>query len=324
MRPAWRPGDEVPGARHTAVNRFATGRFGLRCMRTTPLTCPRLQAPIVLAHGLFGFARIGVGPLTFASYFRGIPDFLRAGGNRVLVTHVHPTAGIARRAETLGEQILEAFPKEPVHVVAHSMGGLDARELLADPSWAGQVLSLTTIGTPHLGSSLADFAQMRVGRIYRLLEALKIDHRGFLDVTCEAAREFDRRTPAPAHVPCFSVAGHPPADEVSWPLWRLNAILQEVEGPNDGLVSVDSALAFGTPLPTWPLDHFRQMDWLVPAAPDVLGCEVRGRYTQVIDNLARLGFAASDTTQRGAGEGEILAAGPVLPGTACESISLSA
>jgi triacylglycerol lipase len=104
---------------------------------THPLTpaCPRLQAPIVLAHGLFGFRRIGLGPVTLAWYFRGIPAILQAAGNRVLVTRVHPTAGVSRRARKLGEQILEAFPDEPVHLIGHSMGGLDARELIADPAW---------------------------------------------------------------------------------------------------------------------------------------------------------------------------------------------
>ena len=58
----------------------------------------RLQAPIVLAHGLFGFSRIGIGPLTLTSYFRGIPQALREAGNRVLVTRVHPIASIDFRA----------------------------------------------------------------------------------------------------------------------------------------------------------------------------------------------------------------------------------
>src|SRR5258708_6200612 len=101
-----------------------------RPVRLTPLTCTRLKAPIVLAHGLFGFSRIGLGPLTFASYFRGIPAFLRAAGTRVLVTRVPPIAGVARRAEKLGRQIQEQSPDEPVHLIGHSMGGLDARALL--------------------------------------------------------------------------------------------------------------------------------------------------------------------------------------------------
>ena len=63
------------------------------------------------------------------------------------------------------------------------MGGLDARRLLADPAWRRRVLSLTTIGTPHLGTALADFAKLRVGRVFRLLNALGIDPQGCLDIT---------------------------------------------------------------------------------------------------------------------------------------------
>ena len=118
---------------------------------------------------------------------------MEAAGNRVLVTRVQPIAGVERRARRLGEQIVRAFGDEPVHLIGHSMGGLDARRLLADESWQERILSLTTIGTPHLGSSLADFAKLRVGRVYRLLEALKIDPQGCLDVTRKAARRFHER-----------------------------------------------------------------------------------------------------------------------------------
>ena len=248
--------------------------------------CPALRAPIVLAHGLFGFRRIGLGSVTLASYFRGIPAILREAGNRVLVTRVHPTAGVGRRSHKLGEQILDAFPGEPVHLIGHSMGGLDARALLADPAWRGRVLSLTTIATPHLGSSIADFAKLRVGRIYALLERLGVEHRGFLDVTPGAAAEFNRRTPWPPGVPAFSVAGDPPRDEVCWPLRRLHLALGEMEGPNDGLVSVRSATAFGQPLPDWPVDHLRQMNWLAPDESDASVPRVAGLYAGVVANLA--------------------------------------
>jgi triacylglycerol lipase len=257
---------------------------------THPLTppCPRLRSPIVLAHGLFGFRRIGLGPLTLAWYFRGIPAILQGAGNRVLVTRVHPTAGVARRAKRLGEQILQAFPDEPVHLIGHSMGGLDARALVADPAWKGRVLSLTTIATPHLGSTIADFAKLRVGRIYDLLEKLGVEHRGFLDVTPGAAAEFNRRTPLPDWLPAFSVAGDPPHDEVSWPLRRLHQALGEMEGPNDGLVSVQSATAFGQPLPDWPVDHLRQMNWLSPEVPSSTCPKVARLYAEVVENLARI------------------------------------
>ncbi len=227
-----------------------------------PAKIPRLNAPIVLAHGLFGFTRVGLGPITLTPYFRSIPQALTAAGNRVLITRVPSIAGVERRAARLGEQILKTFPDEPVHVIGHSMGGLDARRLLANPAWQQRILSLTTIGTPHLGTALADFAKLRVGRIFRLLSSMGIDPQGCLDITRRAARQFHRRYPAPTDIPCISIAGTPTPETVCWPLTRTFAALSELEGSNDGLVPLHSALAFGTPLPHWPVDHLRQMNWM--------------------------------------------------------------
>jgi triacylglycerol lipase len=254
------------------------------------VTFPRLDAPIVLAHGLGGFARIGVGPMTLTTYFRGIPEAMESSGNRVLVTRVPPLAGVETRARRLGERIEAAFGDQPVHLIGHSMGGLDSRRLISDPAWRRRVLSLTTIGTPHLGSWLADFAKLRVGRVYRLLERMGVDPRGCLDVTRGEAGRFHERNPAPADVPCFCVAGEPAVESVCWPLRRFHAILAELDGPNDGLVSTESAHAFGTPLPVWPADHLRQMNWLVNGWAHYVGPLPLELYAQVIAHLASLGF----------------------------------
>lgn len=244
-----------------------------------------LHAPVVLAHGLFGFERIGLGPFTLATYFRGIPEFLRSLGLRVLVTRVHPTAGIRRRAGLLGERIRAVFPNEPVHILGHSMGGLDARELLTDPGWSGRVLSLTTVATPHLGSTLAEAARKRFGPVYRFLKAIGWDHEGFLDLTPERARRWHESTPPPDGLPCFSVAGDPPPDDVCFLLRRVHATMSRWEGPNDGMVSVRSSEAFGTPLPVWPTDHLQQMNWWtgyprLKVPPKVAAC-----YASVVENL---------------------------------------
>jgi len=254
----------------------------------------RLKAPIILAHGLFGFSRIGLGPLTLTSYFRGIPQALRESGNRVLTTRVHPIASIDFRAQRLGFRIDTFFPDEPVHIIGHSMGGLDARRLLAEPGWRDRILSLTTVGTPHTGSILADFAKLKVGRIYRLLNAMGIDYRGFLDVTRQAARRFGRRYGPIVDLPCFSIAGEPAFEDVAWPLRRLYEALGEMEGPNDGLVPVESALAFGQAIEPWPLDHLRQMNWLTHVRNEADALDVPAYYGRIIQNLIDLGFGADD------------------------------
>jgi triacylglycerol lipase len=241
---------------------------------------------VVLAHGLFGFERIGVGPWTLATYFRGIPEFLRAMGLRVIVTRVHPTAGIAFRSRKLGERINEVYPRGPLHIIGHSMGGLDARQLIADEEWASRVLSLTTIATPHLGTSLSVAATARLGPVYRLLRSVGWDHQGFLDLLPDAARRWQEALHAPAGIPHFSVAGNPAPEAVCRPLRRLYDHLAEEEGANDGLVSVASATGSGTVLDPSPVDHLRQMNWCTGLPGRVVRSDVRRLYRRVVQTIA--------------------------------------
>src|SRR5438445_3539239 len=91
---------------------------------------PKLRAPLVLVHGLLGYGRLQLGGWTVASYFGNIPAFLAASGNRVLVPQLSPTGGVADRAAELKQFLDRTAPREPVHLLAHSMGGLDARYLI--------------------------------------------------------------------------------------------------------------------------------------------------------------------------------------------------
>lgn len=110
--------------------------------------------PVVLAHGFGGFDDVAVRGLRIA-YFRGVAERLRASGVDVHVLRVSPLAPIAARARQLAAQI-DRLGAERVNIVAHSMGGLDARYAIARLGMAARVASLTTIGTPHHGTPLAD------------------------------------------------------------------------------------------------------------------------------------------------------------------------
>ena len=102
----------------------------------------------------------------------------------------------------------------------------------------------------------------------------------------------------PAGVACFSVAGRPEAVEVCRPLRGLHQWLADREGPNDGLVSVESASAFGTPLDAWPVDHLRQMNWLSPEVSAVPCPKVARLYADVVENLANLDVERPERTGR--------------------------
>src|SRR5947209_5571793 len=105
------------------------------------ITIPRLRSPLVLVHGLFGFNRIGLGRWTLVNYFPGIPRLLEAAGNRVLVPRLSPTGGVADRAAQLKAFLDREAPGEPVHLLAHSMGGLDARYMISRLDMGRRVLT---------------------------------------------------------------------------------------------------------------------------------------------------------------------------------------
>ena len=70
-------------------------------------------------------------------YFRGVREHLEAKGHRVYVSRVSPLAGVRRRAEQFAEQLAN-IDAEKVNIIAHSMGGLDARYAISRLGLAGE------------------------------------------------------------------------------------------------------------------------------------------------------------------------------------------
>ena len=131
------------------------------------MVIPKLRSPIVLVHGLFGFDRLGVAGTTLANYFPRHPRMLEAAGNRVLVPCLSRRAASPTGPSSSRTFSSQHSPGEPVHLIAHSMGGLDARYMISCLDMADHVLTLTTLGTPHRGTSFADWGVSRLERIVR-------------------------------------------------------------------------------------------------------------------------------------------------------------
>ena len=113
---------------------------------------PPGKAAFVLAHG-FGGDRESFDPAIVAA--------IEADGHVVLRAEVPGIESVAVRAAALGAEIdglLTRSGADQVHLIAHSMGGLDARYAISRLGYAPKVASLTTISTPHLGTPLADLA----------------------------------------------------------------------------------------------------------------------------------------------------------------------
>jgi triacylglycerol lipase len=213
------------------------------------------RSPIVLVHGLLGFDRVKVGPFTMMRYFPGIEDALVVAGHPVGVPHLSKTRGVLRRATELKRFVLERFPNERVHLIAHSMGGLDARYMISCLGMHGRILSLTTIGTPHRGTSFADWGQRRLGRTVKpLLRFCGVPTDAFDDLTTEACARFNELMPDAPGVRYFSVAGSCQRLFLPKLWWPAAALVAQEEGANDGVVSVRSA-AYGEGCEVWDSDH---------------------------------------------------------------------
>lgn len=89
--------------------------------------------PIVLAHGLMGFdeLRLAGKYLPGVQYWRGITDAMHQNQIDVITTAVPSTGSIEERGRALHEQIKLKATGKSVNIVAHSMGGLDARYLIS-------------------------------------------------------------------------------------------------------------------------------------------------------------------------------------------------
>ncbi|MBI3407492.1 MAG: hypothetical protein HY040_03940 [Planctomycetes bacterium] len=225
---------------------------------------PKIRTPIVLVHGLLGFDRLKVAGLTVANYFPGIVESLQAAGNRVLIPTLSPTGGVADRARQLKTFLDLESPAEPVHLLAHSMGGLDARYMISKLGMADRVLTLTTLGTPHRGSAFADWGLERLERLVRpVFDFLSIPSQAFYDLTTANCKKFNHEVPDVPGVRYFSVAARHDGSFMN-PEWLLPYnIVYQAEGPNDGVVSVASA-SYGERIEVWDGDHFTLVNWLNP------------------------------------------------------------
>lgn len=220
-----------------------------------------MSAPIVLVHGLCGFDRLFACRRPVKAYFPGLRSLLGHAGRPVLVPRLSPTAGIAARGTELLRYILREVGGRRVHLIGHSLGGLDARYAISALGLNKQVLSLTTVGTPHRGTAFADWGVRRFSRLLSpLLRRAGIPDAAFFDLTTDACRRFNERVPDAPGVRYVSVAG---LCEQPWlgPEWQLPAgIVGRAEGPNDGVVSVASAV-WGEHVEVWQGDHLNLVNW---------------------------------------------------------------
>lgn len=232
-----------------------------------------LQTPVVLMHG-FGigasFRREG--------HLHDEAMHLRSRGVRAVAPNVSPYNTVRARTATWDHRlkhVLDEARADRLFLIAHSMGGLDARYLISEMGWHEVVDVLVTVSTPHRGSSVARLILNQPEAVRNWLtdmadwvgsHILEDGSANIRQALEELTPEYVTETFNPA------VPDHPDVEYWSYgcqagkgtpipidPIFRfLNRSLYAEEGPNDGIVSVQSA-RWGRYLGTVDADHARQV-----------------------------------------------------------------
>ncbi len=142
---------------------------------------------LILAHGIFGWGKEEAVTQQdqMKDYYYGVTKFLKdechAHHPEIELVPVAPTVPSADRVEVRGaklkekiEKTLKQYPRGTrVHILAHSMGGLDARWVIVQDGMADKIASLTTIATPHRGTTLGDLVYAGLPMIMPAAQSLK-------------------------------------------------------------------------------------------------------------------------------------------------------
>lgn len=225
------------------------------------------MAKIVLAHGILGFGTVF--PDDPVNYFNGIKALYESEGHEVLCPTVPALGSLAERAAKLETQIAARWGASgvPLFAVAHSMGGLDCRRVIATSTrLQGRFRRLITVATPHFGSPVASTllappALLAFSPLKWILSRFAADTGALLDL--ESRTALQDKSAAGVDYLCIgcdaSLVASPSA------LFTASALLGGLGGvANDGVVSLASASHLNDPamlLARWPVDHGGAIGW---------------------------------------------------------------
>ena len=259
-----------------------------------------LDHPVLLCHGYGAIAS-----LVKPSPLYDVAMLLRSHSVKAYAPNIVPYATIETRAkgwERVIKKITDTSPTGKVNVVAHSMGGLDIRYALSKLDIASDVASLTTVSTPHRGTSLAeltlktpeairdklaDFLDWMGDRIYPQTKSDAVGSAAQL-TRPYVTEVFNPEITDVDDIPYYSYSsavGKGTNDPIRVIARYQNKHIFEQEGPNDGMVSVASA-KWGEHIKTYSLSHLEQMDMRVKDEREPL---YRAFWLDVVKMLERKG-----------------------------------
>lgn len=227
--------------------------------RRQRVPAPSGPYPVVLVHGWFGFDELEVLGRRYP-YFRGVVETLEAMGAEVHVVRLPPLASVHERALELA-RFVNDIEAAQVNIVAHSMGGVDARYAISELDMADHIASLITIGTPHRGTPLARLGKNTAARALRVVvEKLGVRTSGSDWLTPEQMAEFNDTVKDSPNVYYGSIVGRPRGAGTILPLRGARLLFGRRAGTSDGVVP-SASQAWGDVIAEIDADHWAQIGW---------------------------------------------------------------
>ena len=213
---------------------------------------------VVFVNGIIGVDGL-LGIIPGIRYFNGVERALRDLPVDVHFAKVPTGETIEKRAGVLAD-IIRVTNASSVAGIAHSMGGIDSREVISRHAEGERIYRLVTIATPHRGTPISPWILTSRKPWWRIIGRWISSGLQQLDV--EACKDFNARTLDREGVRYESYACVRPIEEM--PFWGrgLARVMQASCGANDSLVCSESAI-WGEFLGDLPTDHLEVAGWSI-------------------------------------------------------------
>ena len=278
---------------------YETTRAVCDSQRVESLVCGT-KYPILLVHG-FGFR-----DWRYFNYWGRIPAELIKNGAKIYYGHQEAFATVDYNAQLIRNKVMEIVNEtgcEKVNIIAHSKGGLDSRYAIAKLGIEDHVASLTTVGTPHRGSEVADYAERLPDSIYRsVADFMDKKYRSFGDknpdfyTACHQfgtayAAKFNEEIKDSEKVYVQSYTSVM-KNFFSFDVLGFTYLLLIKHGRNDGLVTVESAKwgEFKGVFESRKIRGISHGDTIDLKREDYHGFDPRETYVQIVSELNEMGF----------------------------------
>ena len=257
-----------------------------------------LKYPVVLVHGIVADERTN-----YTKFWGRIPKILTGMGIQIFFGNTYAWDNYESNALVLKETIEKIFMEtgtEKVNIIAHSKGGLDSRYLIWRYDFGDKIASLTTIGTPHRGSEIADLIHKQTMKHTKVsLKALRLYGKLCRDITpslhnvnhqltTTKMREFNEKVIMDDRVNYHSLytAMKNPFNDIIF--FHTYSHIKKVSGENDGLVS-EASVRWGYKITKIKggISHRQILDL---GKRSIFRNHIPGIYIEIVKGLSQKGF----------------------------------